>query len=84
MKGPLMALNTAFDKLFNSAPLEKMGLVAFMLFIQLANRLQGEGILDELEVSRMLRDASKGLGPEAQDAAQFLNNLADEVDSAKR
>jgi hypothetical protein len=78
-----MSLNAAIAKLIKSAPLEKMGLVAFMLFIQLANRLQNEGVLDELEVAKMLKEASEGLGTEAQDAAGFLDNLAAEIERTK-
>jgi hypothetical protein len=70
-KGRSMSLNAAITKLLKTAPLEKMGLVAFMLFVQLANRLQDEGALDELELAKMLKDASQGMGTEAQDAAEF-------------
>jgi hypothetical protein len=36
--------------------------------------------LDELELAKM---ASQGMGTEAQDAAEFLNNLATEIERAK-
>jgi hypothetical protein len=54
-----------------------------MLFVQLANRLQDEGALDELELAKMLKDASQGIRTEAQDASEFLNNLATEIERAK-
>jgi hypothetical protein len=82
-KGRSMSLNAAITKLLQTAPLEKMGLVAFMLFVQLANRLQDEGALDELELAKMLKDASQGIITEAQDASEFLNNLATEIERAK-
>ncbi len=76
-KGRSMSLNAAITKLLKTAPLEKMGLVAFMLFVQLANRLQDEGALDELELAKMLKDASQGNSPPVASLACDFFGLAD-------